>query len=449
MSAPTPTAGLEMFAALLRLEQLVLAAPTRAEVRFIIANETRQLLPYTQSTLLVGRADESLRVETMGSISEVDRTAPMVAWLEQLASHWAAQPANAAAQISALTPEAMTADLRRAWPDFAGPQLLWVPLAAREGARQGVLLLGREAACTPAELALVSHLARIYGAALERFGTRRRWNWKQPRTRVIAAGVALGVVGAALAPVRMSVLAPAEVTARDAVVVSAPLDAVVSRVRVLPNQTVSAGDVLAELESTDLLGMQEIAARSLDVAQAELRRTQQAAFVDPTRKGDLAQLQAQVDLKRREYQLAQSRQQKATLQADRAGVAVVDDPQSWRGRPVRVGERILSIADPNRVDVTVMVPLRDAIVLEPGNAVKLFLDTDPLHSLPGRVQYVVYEPSMAGEFPAYKVRVLLDEGIAPPRIGLRGTARILGQQTTLFYYLLRRPITAARQWLGW
>ena len=48
-----------------------------------------------------------------------------------------------------------------------------------------------------------------------------------------------------------------------------------------------------------------------------------------------------------------------------------------------------------------------------------------------------------------KVNATLDAQDAAPRIGLRGTARIYGGDTTLFYYLLRRPITAARQWLGW
>jgi multidrug efflux pump subunit AcrA (membrane-fusion protein) len=232
-------------------------------------------------------------------------------------------------------------------------------------------------------------------------------------------------------------------------VVAAPIDGVVTQIRVLPNQTVENGSVLGELESTDLRGIREIAAKALEVAQAELRRGQQASFVDPARKADLAQLQAQVDLKRREYQLAQSRQQKALLKADRAGVAVIDDPQAWKGRPVRVGERIMSIAEPNQVEVTVMVPLKDAIALASGNEVRVFLDTDPLRSLAATVQYVVYEPTLSGEWPAYKVRVRLDEGVAPPRIGLRGTARIYGAQTTLFFYLLRRPITAARQWLGW
>lgn len=96
-----------------------------------------------------------------------------------------------------------------------------------------------------------------------------------------------------------------------------------------------------------------------------------------------------------------------------------------------------------------MVPVKDAIVLEPGNEVRLFLDTDPLRGMSATVQYVIYEPTISGEFPAYKVRATLSADDTLPRIGLRGTARIYGQQTTLFYYVLRRPITAARQWLGW
>jgi hypothetical protein len=116
---------------------------------------------------------------------------------------------------------------------------------------------------------------------------------------------------------------------------------------------------------------------------------------------------------------------------------------------VRVGERILSIADPAHIEVTILVPVKDAVALEPGNEVRLFLDTDPLNSLRGTVRYVVYESTLAGEWPAYKVTAQLDATPSIPRIGLRGTARIYGDQTTVFYYLFRRPITVARQWLGW
>ena len=436
-----------MFAALLRLEQSVLAAESLAEARFIIVNETRSLSPFIQGVLLMGREDAVLKAGALSDISDVDRSTPYVAWVERLAWHVAAQASSDAPD--AITPDQLTPELRRDWPEFASSHLLWMPLKTRPHRRQGVLLLSRESAWSPQEMALLSHLAGIYAFALEHHQPRRHWQWQRQNGALWALAGGVVITATAFIPVRLSVLAPAEITARDAFVVAAPIDGVVTGLQVIPNQNVSTGTVLAELESTDLKGMQDIAARALDVAMAELKRSQQASFVDPARKADLAQLQAQVDLKQREYQLAKSRRQKALLSADREGVAVVDDPQSWKGRPVRVGERIMSIADPSQVEVTVMVPVKDAIVLEPGNTMRLFLDTDPLHSLPATVQYVVYESTLSGEWPAYKVRARLDGSVPPPRIGLRGTARIFGERTTLFYYLLRRPITAARQWLGW
>lgn len=447
MNSPTAASGLDLFAALLRLEKMVLSAQTLAEARFIIANETRNLSPFVAAVLLIGQQDESLQVQCLSNISEVDRTAPFVAWAERLAAHVSLNQLQTTPLP--LTAEHLSAELRREWVDLTSAHLLWVPLYAGETRRVGALLLSRDSAWSTAEIALLGHISSIYAFALDRFRKRPRWHWRQARVKKIVALGSLGLVALSFAPVRLSVLAPAEITPRDAFVVAAPIDGVVMGVTVTPNQAVTVGTVLAELESADLKGMQDIAARALDVAQAELRRAQQAAFSDASRKAELAQLQAQVDLKRRELQLAQTRSQRASLLSDRNGIAVLDDPQAWKGRPVRVGERILSIADPQMVEVTVMVPVKDAIVLEPGHELRLFLDTDPLNSLPAKVQYVVYESTLSGEWPAYKVRASLDNTVQAPRIGLRGTARIYGQDTTLFYYLLRRPITAARQWLGW
>lgn len=48
----------------------------------------------------------------------------------------------------------------------------------------------------------------------------------------------------------------------------------------------------------------------------------------------------------------------------------------------------------------------------------------------------------------YRLKAALAAGTAPPRIGLRGTAKIYGDRVALIYYLLRRPLAAARQFFG-
>ncbi|MFZ9509084.1 MAG: efflux RND transporter periplasmic adaptor subunit [Burkholderiaceae bacterium] len=446
-TAPGSRDPLQMFAALLQLEKLVLDAETLVETRYVIANATRTLSPFVQSILFSDAGNKRLRVSCVSNVSDVDRASPYVAWAERLAAHLIAT--NADSGLRVIEPDQLTPTLRRDWAEFASACLLWIPLFARGQQRRGALLLSRETSWTPQELALLTHLATIYGHALDRHH-RQTLAWRSAWRPALLSTLTIAVVaGISIIPIRLSVVAPAEIVARDAFVVAAPIDGVVRQLHVVPNQPVQPDALLAELESGDLKGVQDVAAKALEVSQAELRRSQQASFLDPARKADLALLQAQVDLRLRELQLAQTRLSKTQMRAERSGVVVVDDPQLWRGRPVRVGERILSIADPAHIEVTILVPVKDAVALEPGNEVRLFLDTDPLNSLRGTVRYVVYESTLAGEWPAYKVTAQLDATPSIPRIGLRGTARIYGDQTTVFYYLFRRPITVARQWLGW
>jgi hypothetical protein len=58
------------------------------------------------------------------------------------------------------------------------------------------------------------------------------------------------------------------------------------------------------------------------------------------------------------------------------------------------------------------------------------------------------EPTTSGIL-AYRVKAELDAEDQLPRIGLMGTAKISGNRVPLIYYLFRKPISAARQWLGW
>jgi hypothetical protein len=438
----------EPFAELLRLEQAARLAETRREAGYLVVNETRALAPYAQAALLAGCEPGTLRAEALSSLDDVDRTAPYVNWLEKLARQVDQDPQ--AAKPHVLLAPALPAALQRDWAELSPPQLLWLPLQGAQRQRWGVLVLARETPWAEHEVALLSHLAGSYGSTLAALAPRPRMHWRAKRVRFGLMAALAAMVAALFMPVRLSVLAPAEVSARNAFAVTAPLDGVVSGVKVQPNQLLTPGMVLADMQATDLQGAQEVTRRALRVAEAELHRVRQTSFLDPRSKAEIAPLQAQVDLKRKELDYAQSRLGQASLKADRRGVAILDDPAAWTGRPVRVGEMILRIADPQQVEVTVQVPVKDAIAMEPGREVRLFLDTDPLNPLPARVAHAAYEPVNTPQGgPAYRVTAALADGTALPRIGLRGTAKIYGQEVTLFYFLFRRPVTALRQWVGW
>ena len=140
------------------------------------------------------------------------------------------------------------------------------------------------------------------------------------------------------------------------------------------------------------------------------------------------------------------------VSAGASGLVLFADKDTWTGRPVATGERIMRIADPAKVEVTINVPVSDAIILEQGAPVKLYLDSNPLEPVDARVTRASFHAQPDGEgVLSYKVRAGLEltNGKRPPRIGLRGTAKVYGEKVSLAYYLMRKPLSAIRQWTGY
>ena len=131
-------------------------------------------------------------------------------------------------------------------------------------------------------------------------------------------------------------------------------------------------------------------------------------------------------------------------------MAVFANTNDWLGRPVHLGERVLSIANPERVEVDIFLALDDAIILQPGAKVRLFLNTDPVSPLEATLRYASYEASETSPgILAYSLKASFLDAGKKPRLGLKGVAKLYGDDTTLFIYLFRRPLTALRQQGGW
>ena len=104
---------------------------------------------------------------------------------------------------------------------------------------------------------------------------------------------------------------------------------------------------------------------------------------------------------------------------------------------------------PARAEIEIWLPVSDAITLKNGSDVDFFLNVTPESPLHATLRQASYE---ATQSPAgllgYRLKAKLTDTAHPPRIGLKGTAKVYGERVTLFYYLLRRPLAAARQFVG-
>jgi len=231
--------------------------------------------------------------------------------------------------------------------------------------------------------------------------------------------------------------------------VSAPVEGVVKQFHIEPNAQVKAGDLLFSLDDTVLRNRHEIAKKVLDVARADYLRASQKAFSDEQSKANMALLRAEMEQKSAEVTYTAELLERIHVRAVRDGTAVFNDPNDWLGKPLETGEKVLSLAAPLDTELKIWLPVEDAINLEPGAQVRVFLNINPTTPVSAELKQTSYEAQVtpAGVL-AFPLRAFFVDEFKRPRLGLKGTAKIYGEKVTLFYYLMRRPIAALRRVSG-
>ena len=438
-------------ATLFELENGIRNATSRATLEFLMVNQTGRLIPCDQVIFLsLNQLGKKPRAKAISGVAAMDRNTPFVNWVEKMAT-------RELKGSDALKPHVLDwdglDDYDRENRDALSPsRVYWLPLVSPRLGPLGILWLARSDAWEDAdEITLMDHIALSYAHGLQGFFQTNSISraaiglLQRPMVFLLLAAVCLAMSF----PVTLSALGSARVVPKSPFVLTAPFQAVVSEVLVKPNQAVSQGQILARLEDQEMKNQAAVSAKAMDVAQAQLIRAQRASFNNAENREALAELEARVDLCQAELTYARDRLSKTVLTADKAGVAVVGRPELWRGRPVSPGQSILQVADPMAVEIEIMLPVKDAVLLEPGNRVRLFLDRDPLAVIEARIVRFEYDPRLTelGTL-AYAVTAEFADDADHPRIGLSGTAKVYGPSVTLFYYLFRRPITLMRQWWG-
>lgn len=433
----------------LRLESDLRKIRTLEAWGLFIANETRQVTQ-SQQTFVFRRGDgRSLRVVAASSIANIDRSSPLVAWMEAIV-----KALNQRLEIQTaheFDASSMSVEPGIDLPAYPLRFMFWLPFLDLDGQVIGGMLQTKTRPWIEAEIVLSKHVADACAHALIALGSN---SMRLSRLRAIKArhiGFALAAffcIG--LLPVFMTALAPVEVVPKGAFVVTAPIEGVVDRVLVAPNEHVKKGQVLLRFSDTVLRNRLEIAEREMLVAEAKLKKAGQLAFVDARGRHELGIAQAELELRKTERDYASELLERSVLKADREGVAIFSDPKDLVGRPVAVGERLMEVADPSEVEFRIDLPVSDAIVIREGARVKVFLDSDPLGTIEARLVRADFQARVRENqvlaFRLIATGVDLKPGKA--RLGVRGTAQVYSDRVSLMLYLFRRPFSAVRQWIG-
>ncbi len=434
---------------LLRVEGEARSARSLEELMVLIAHETQLLLRARQSFVARPGMTGSLEINAGSSLSKIDRNTPLMQSIELELARLRAEPGFTQLQAFRLWPHDSGAKPAEHTTPYPFREALWMPLQGRAGHLYAGVLLLRDEPWQKNDLVLALRLMLAFAQA---------WSWLADATpgrswlafnRKRTAIAAIVVLGLAMFPVSLTALAPMEIVARDAFLVTAPMDGVIESIPVVPSSMVKKGDVLVRFASTVLKNRLEVADREVEVADTRVKKTMLAAVSDMRARHELAIAQAELSVKTAERDYARDMLTRSIVTAARAGLAVFGDKRDILGKPVTTGERIMDIADPSEIDIRIHVPVGDSIVLGSDKRAKIFLDSSPLDPRSAAVVASDYHAKAHdGSAVAYRVTARFDDQAGAPRLGLRGTAQLYGGRVPLIYYVFRRPLTSARQWIG-
>jgi multidrug resistance efflux pump len=297
------------------------------------------------------------------------------------------------------------------------------------------------------EIEILNFLAQSYAAAWEKFDKPSFFGLtlKHPVITALCASSLLLL----FIKIPLPVSAPCEVIASSPVVVTAPLEGIIKDVDVEPGQSVVKDEVLFQYDKRVPLEELNVAMKEVEMVEAEMKKTNALALKDKKALEQLGLLALKLKKEKTELSLAQYKASQLVVKSPLTGVVMFDNPEQWRGNPVKVGEKIMTVSDPRQTKVRLWIPENDNIDIEMGRPIKVVLNVEPDVSYAARLVYIANSSALNEKgLPSF----LADaewEGAQPTlKLGLKGNAIIYGKDVTIFYWLIRRPLTYARSVLG-
>ncbi len=455
---PPPSDEQQVAQVLGTIHQLTVQAfrsPTRQSLVFKLVNDTVALCPYDRAALLrLGGRRPAL--EGLSGQVETNADTELAEAMQRVV---AALPHPEAAQIFDRADAcAATAAWRVLDSDGSGLSVAWIPLHADGRAAAGLWLERRGSVWAEHELRLLESLADGYGAAWERVHAppllKRLLPSSRGRRTALAVGLMAALYVAFVHRVHLRVVAPCEVVAREPVVMAAPLEGVVQELAVQPGDVVRPGAALFRYDPRVARHELEVARQQVAIIESRLKRARARAFEADEAMSEVALLAHRLDQERARLALAQWKDERLVVRARSAGEVMVERPHEWRGKPVRVGERVVTLVDPARTKVRLWLPEADNVSIDRAMPIKILLNVSPATGLRARVVTIAPSTSLSPKgvtsfLAEAEWQVAWGARRPPPKIGLKGTAVLYGKnEVSVAYWLLRKPLIALRRFLG-
>ncbi|MBK2124808.1 efflux RND transporter periplasmic adaptor subunit [Fangia hongkongensis] len=453
---------------LLTLYQNLFRQKTLKELSFTIAQQSVNVLPYENSVVFEVYSKSTINILAISDIVEIDKNAPYSLFIKSLAKELLKTKKETTSFIEAdntqssfITANAdqLSQSTQESWHDQKTKHFLFAPFTSVSDEIIGGAIFFNETEYNDNDCQRFSMIYQGYNHLWQSLYQAKRYSvlrYKRLiRNKKFLLSALVVLILVMFIPVRQSALGQAEIIAQDPNIIATPLDGVIDKVYVKPNQWVNKGERLFLLDQRDLLNAELAAKGAYETANAEYQKAVHSSFKDVKNRAEVEILKLRRNEREIEVNYTKEKLLRSDVTSPSVGIVIMNDPYEWEGKPVQTGEKVLEIASPQKVEIKVWLPVDDYLNFKAGDEVSLFLNNHPLKAIDATIKSVGIHAEIGPQnILAYPVIAEFDHKSSQhlnhlPRIGSQGTAKLYGSRVSLFFYLFRKPITAVRQYFGW
>ncbi len=253
------------------------------------------------------------------------------------------------------------------------------------------------------------------------------------RRALVAAGV-LALLGV-LVPARITVTGPFTVAPASSIALVAADSGLVFEVPVREGAVAAQGATLARLRNLDLERTVAAGGRALDslaIREAVARSRGQ--------DGEVARLGEEARAEAARLAGFRTRLESLILRAPGRAVVMTHRPEELAGRWMELGDTVLQLGDPDRMEARIAVRGPGAGMVRPGLPVRLVAHADPGHRLNGSIDGVSVSAADSAGAVEGRVRLVGDDALRP---GMTGEASITLRQSNAWgalWWAVRRRV---------
>lgn len=414
------------------LEKRLLNAQSTDEFPYIFLSILQKLLQ-CQISLSYKKRLNSHVVMDVSYVSEVDRQSPIIEWVEKQVL----PSLKAEVEVTSITaPENM----------ISSDHLLHLPISSNGELIWGVICF-IDKVPSANEMMFFKQLGDHIGTLYQKLAINKQKlsHHAVSKKRIILLFLLTFVAGFIKLP--QTVLASAEIMPINPELISPSIDGVIKQVLVLPNEVIKKGQALIELDDILIKNKLEEATQKLNTKKSRYLKAYRNAYSSVEARSELLTLENEVKKAEIEKVHYTNLLKRTKLLASSDGVALFSSPTKLIGKPVKIGEKIMLVADPNKTKIDFWIPVDSIVTINESKDLVLYPNLHPLSTVDAKVQYTnpIAEAMPDGSLGFFGQAEIIKGNI---QLGEKGTLKLYGAAKPIWQLIFQRPFRFIRQTLG-